>query len=276
MNSNATGAKRAAVRSVSSLDANKKESLQRTVKHLTDEQAVDPCSPNLDSEVAKRVCSMSSCNVTKFNFDDTSPHQDNNVFNIEIDEKRSHDSFGPVKSSSRETKKHNSKQKMTDHSDDIVKCGFLDSDLTRPPTKKTKSDDFEFHAPPGMTNNAFVLSGREMWEAFCCKQATEILRKMRVSVKITIDNEGSKMNKAKAREKMLCLLKDHGCCIDSTGTSSLSDILSSVVSCTNEKGGGATKETSIGPALGPKLGTVSKKNQQCVVQHLNQMGSHVL
>ena len=97
---------------------------------------VDPCSPNHDSEVAKRVCLMSSCNVTKFNFNDTSPHQDDNVFNIGIDEKRSHDSFGPVKSSSRETKKHNSKQKMTDLFDDINKCGFLDSDLTRPPTKK--------------------------------------------------------------------------------------------------------------------------------------------
>ena len=104
-----------------------------------DEQVVDPCSPNLDSEVTKRVCWMSSHNVTKFNFNDTSPHQDNNVFKIGTDEKRSHDSFGPVKSLSIETKKHNSKQKMADPSDDIDKHGFLDSDLTRPPTKKKQS-----------------------------------------------------------------------------------------------------------------------------------------
>ena len=156
-------------------------------------------------------------------------------------------------------KKHNSKQKMTDHSDDINEHGFLDSDLTRPPTKKIKSDDFEFHAPPGMTNNAFVLSGREMWEAFCCKEATEVLRKTRVSVKIVIDKEGSKTNEADSPEQSFCLLKDHGHCINSTGTSSLSCILSSVVGCVNEKDGGVTKETSIGPALGPKLGAVSKK-----------------
>ena len=165
---------------------------------------------------------------------------------------------------------------MTDLFDDINKHGFLDSDLTRPPTKKIKSDDFEIHAPPGMTNNAFFLSGREMWEAFCCKEATEVLCKLKVSVKITNDTEGSKINEADTRQETLCLLKDHGHCINSIGTSSLSDILSSVVSCMNEKGRGVTKETSSGPALGPKAGAVSKKKQQCVVQCLNQMGSHML
>ena len=102
MNDDLRGSYRATIRSVTSVDQSKDSSLEKIFFFFFDRGVVKENAPNLLEEVSKRIWSLSSYNIAKFDFNDRQFHPPDNVFMIGMSEKRKGNSFDPVRSSSKE------------------------------------------------------------------------------------------------------------------------------------------------------------------------------
>ena len=106
-----SGSMRAIVRSVTSLDNDKADPIQKIVACLMSRRVVDPTSSTFEEDVSKRVCSTASHAVTKFDFDDRSPCPKDDVFKIGTTVDRNNFVCDPVTSSLKDAQQGNSKRK---------------------------------------------------------------------------------------------------------------------------------------------------------------------